>query len=813
MAITTGERESILATASPNSSSASRNLDLLRDIRRIKRLTQVGVYGALVALIPFDIFVLGHSFAQEGLSMIVALSVATAAMEGAFSQIFKHRKRATYPSILLLELGSQTTAADTAHAALATVRELLGVDASFIATIEDGDVQVLATDGIPPQQAQEYTGRIQDREMKIEISTPDGQSDKPQQGLLTCVPVMAWQRLLGVLGMVSEKTTPELQDSELMAAIGNAIGLSLENVRQRESLQEGLSLLTATLNSTADGIVVINTAGEIVHFNSRFQEMWSIPNDVIESGVGQNAISYVLPQLEDPDDFVRQINQVRGNMESETSGTVDFKDGRVFELHYRPHRRDGEIVGRVWSFSDITELRQSEETIRHLAYHDALTDLPNRSLFSDRLTVALAQARRTGQGLAIMFLDIDLFKRINDTLGHSAGDELLREIALELDALVREGDTVARAGGDEFTLLLTGVSDREEIETIAGRVLETVGRPRTISRQEVTVTTSIGVALFPHDGADAQTLLRNADTAMYRAKQHGRDNYQVYTPAMSAEIRSRVSLEAELRRATARGDFVVHYQPQIEAASGRITGAEALLRWNHEERGLVYPAEFIDVAEETGLIIPMGEWVLHVACEQNKRWQDAGLPPITIAVNLAARQFQQANLVDTISRTIKETSLDPSQLELEITEGTTIRDPDLAASVLRQLREMGVRVSIDDFGTGYSSLNYLKRFRIDRLKIDRSFVSDLITDHSDAAIATAMIAMAHSLGLTVVAEGVETDAQLDFLLNQGCDYFQGYLLGGPVPADEFEALLQAGARVDIPRRDIPLDVRDVRRPA
>ncbi len=813
MAITTGKRESTSATARRRASSASRDLDLLRDIRRIKRLTQVGVYGALAALVPFDFFVLDHSFAQEGLSLVLALSVATAAIEGAFSQIFKHRKRSSYPGIFFLELGSQTTAAGTARAACVSVRQLLGVDASFIATSEDGEMQVLATDGISPQQAHEYTGRVQDREMKIEISTVDGQSGKPQQGLLTIVPVMAWQKPLGILGMISAKTTPELKDPELMAGIGNAIGLSLENVRQREGLQEGLSLLRTTLDSTEDGILVINAAGEIANFNSRFQEMWSIPDDVLASGIGRDSVSYVLPQLEDPDDFVRQIDQAISNMESETSGTVNFKDGRVFELHYRPHCRDGEIVGRVWSFSDITDLRQSEETIRHLAYHDALTDLPNRALFSDRLTVALAQAHRTGQGLAVMFLDIDRFKLVNDTLGHPAGDELLRKLAVELGVLVREGDTVARAGGDEFTLLLTGIAGRAEVGTIADRVLETVRRSRTISGQQVTVTTSIGVALFPRDGADAQTLLRNADTAMYRAKQHGRDNYQDYTPAMSAEVRDRVSLEAELRHATAHSEFVVHYQPQIEAASGRITGAEALLRWNHEQRGLVHPAEFIAVAEETGLIVPMGEWVLRAACEQNKRWQDAGLPPITICVNLAARQFQQANLVDVISRTIHETGLAASHLELEITEGTTIQDPEFAASVLRQLREMGIRVSIDDFGTGYSSLNYLKRFRIDRLKIDRSFVNDLTTDHNDAAIATAMIAMAHGLGLTVVAEGVETDAQLDFLLKQGCDYFQGYLLGEPMPASEFEALLEAGARVDIPRRNILPDIREVHRPA
>ena len=303
------------------------------------------------------------------------------------------------------------------------------------------------------------------------------------------------------------------------------------------------------------------------------------------------------------------------------------------------------------------------------------------------------------------------------------------------------------------------------------------------------VTTSVGIAIFPEDGEDVETLLRNADTAMYRAKAQGRDNFQTYTPAMSAEIVRRVSTESDLRRALERQEFVVHYQAQLDSETWRITGAEALIRWRHPVRGLVPPLEFISVAEDTGLIVPIGEWVLREACRDNKAWQDAGFPPLTVTVNLSALQFKQANLVGMIAGVLSETGLDPNYLELEITEGTTIHDPEFAASVIRELREMGVRISIDDFGTGYSSLNYLKRFRIDRLKIDRSFIDELTTDSNDAAIATAVIAMAHSLGLGVVAEGVETAEQLAFLVNEGCDVFQGYLIGRPVPEPEIRVLL------------------------
>ena len=792
---------------------AHREVEPVEEIRRLKRIVQAGVYGAILGTEPMYYFVLHYSAVQIIVGLIIGLIIATSAIEGAFSQIFKLRKRSSYPSIFFTDLGARSTAAEMTQAILVTVRDLFGVSAVFVASMDRDEISVAATDGVTLTTAANYAARAEARESIVQRKALHVKLNEPGRGSLTFVPVVAWQRQLGLLGIIAQKQTTELKDTELMEAIGNAIGLSLENIYQREGLQQSLSLLSATLDSTGDGILVVSNEGSIVNYNERFKEMWRVPDEILVLGRGRDIVEHVATQVEDEEEFQRQISEVIRRQESDGYAIVNFKDGRVFERYHQPHRLNGDVVGRVWSFRDITDRKQSEETIRHLAYHDALTDLPNRALFADRLTIALAQARRTGQGLAVMFLDIDRFKLINDTLGHTAGDELLKSLAVELGVLVRQGDTVARVGGDEFTLLLTGITDRAEVDVIAERVLDTVRQAREVTGKELRVSTSIGIAFFPRDGADAQTLLRNADTAMYRAKQQGRDNYQVYAPAMSAEILDRVSMESELRRATARGEFVIHYQPQIEAATGRITGVEALIRWNHPERGMIYPTEFIGVAEETGLIVPIGEWVLREACEQNKRWQERGLPPVTMTVNLAARQFQQENLVDCVSQILADTGLDPSYLEMEITEGTTIQNPDFAASVLRQLREMGVHVSIDDFGTGYSSLNYLKRFRIDRLKIDRSFVADLITDPNDAAIATAMIVMAHSLGLSVVAEGVETHAQLEFLLKQGCDHFQGYLLGRPMPAREFEGLLEAGARVEIPRRNSVLNIRDISRPA
>ena len=765
------------------------------EVRRLKRAVMIGVYGAIFGFVPLYAFFLHYSSLQLVTNTAVGVVIAVTAIEGAFSQIFRFRKRSSYPGTLLVEVGAASSTSEATALVLEVVTDVLDLAGAAIALLDaDGGLSFVATSGLNDEQAAELREVYHDEIAQVIQSQQTARlspRDRSQgRGTIVAAPIIAWGRSFGALVMGSAGRSKDLNDTELLSGIGVAVGVSLENLRQKENLSDTASLLSATLDSTADGILVVDLQSKIVSFNRRFVEMWRIPDSVLETRDDATALQFAMSQLEQPEEFVRKVSDIYHLPGSESFDRLDLKDGRVFERYSQPQTIDGGIVGRVWCFRDVTERKLSEETIRHLAYHDALTDLPNRALFADRLTVALAQARRTRQPVAVMFLDIDRFKLINDTLGHVVGDDLLKAVGAELSGLVRDGDTVARVGGDEFTLLLTGVEDGESVPVIARRILETVRQPRTLADQDLRVTTSLGIAMFPVDGETADALWRNADTAMYRAKQQGRDNFQTYTPSMSAEIVNRVSLESDLRRALARGEFVLAYQPQMERDTWAITGAEALIRWKHPTKGLVHPIEFISVAEDTGLIVPIGEWVMREACLRNKVWQDAGLPPITITVNLSALQFQQANLVEVIEGVLAETGLEPQYLEFEITEGTTIHDPDFAAMVLRELRAMGVRISIDDFGTGYSSLSYLKRFRIDRLKIDRSFVNELTTDANDAAIATAVIVMAHSLGLGVVAEGVETEEQLRFLLARGCDEFQGYLIGRPCPEDEFRRVLE-----------------------
>jgi len=471
-------------------------------------------------------------------------------------------------------------------------------------------------------------------------------------------------------------------------------------------------------------------------------------------------------------------------------------DGREIWFHDAVRR----VAGKAGVFRlrgvmvDMSTRKEMEARLEYLAHYDALTGLPNRTFLFNRLEQAIVYGVRHGRAAAVLFLDLDRFKIINDSLGHSAGDQVLRDVAARLESCIRSGDMVARLGGDEFVVLLEDMASAQDATLVAQKLLDRFTLPFMVKnpeggQQEYHFTTSIGISLFPDDGDDAHVLLRNADTAMYRAKEQGGNNYQFYAAEMTERARRRMSLESALHRAVEQEEFVLHYQPQVELASGRVTAVEALLRWDHPEQGLIPPIEFIPLLEETGLILSADEWVLRTACRQQRAWVEAGLPPVRMAVNLSARQLRHQEFVEGVFGIVADTGIEPGALELEITESMVMQQVEEVHTMLNRLADAGIGISMDDFGTGYSSLSYLKGLPIDTLKIDKSFVSDITADPDDAEIVATIIAMAHSLKLKVIAEGVETREQLDFLCAHACDAMQGYYFSKPLPADEIPRLL------------------------
>ena len=505
--------------------------------------------------------------------------------------------------------------------------------------------------------------------------------------------------------------------------------------------------------------------------------------------VGRSIYEYIDPQ--DAEE-VRQLSKlIHGSHAMTFSYRVRRKDGTLtwFETMSRAvtDPATGRTVEIVSVSRDVSERKQVEEQIEYEAYHDALTGLPNRRLFRDRLTVALAHARRMRQPLGVMFLDLDRFKYVNDTLGHSLGDELLKAVAVRLKGALREEDSIARMGGDEFTVLVGDLRNVDDVVKVAQKLLETVAQPINVEGQDLFITTSIGIAMFPTDGDTAEMLLKNADHAMYRAKDAGRNAVRMFTPSMNIRALERMSTESSLRHALERGELQLYYQAQINIASNKIVGVEALLRWNRPDVGVVDPMSFVPIAEETRMIVPIGEWVLREACRQAKEWQATRYPGLRMAVNLSPRQFQNSDLPAQIAAALEETGLAPQDLELEITESVAMHNSERTLQMLRRLREMGVRIAVDDFGTGHSSLNYLRSFPIDCVKIDQGFVHEIESSAADRAIVSAVIRMAHGLELRVTAEGVETKEQLAYLREQGCEEAQGFLFGRPKPAGEFGA--------------------------
>jgi diguanylate cyclase (GGDEF)-like protein/PAS domain S-box-containing protein len=549
-----------------------------------------------------------------------------------------------------------------------------------------------------------------------------------------------------------------------------------------------------TLQSIGDAVITTDSDGKVKYFNPVAEKLtgWTVAEALDKPLIEVFRIENEKTGIVAENPIEKCLRE--GTIVGLANHTVLInKDGHSFAIEdsAAPIRnREGDIIGAVLVFHDVTEKRNIFEQLIYQAYHDSLTDLPNRALFNEHLTLALSNAERYKEMLAVIFLDLDRFKRVNDMLGHAEGDRILKDVANRLKQCLRSSDTIARMGGDEFSVLLPQVKHEQDAAKIAYKILRSFKDPWLIGEHEFLITASLGIAFYPNDGEDAETLMKHADTAMYRAKDQGRNTYQLFTPNMNTIIFERLALESSLRHALERNEFTVFYQPQVNTITGQIVGMEALARWQHSGRGLVLPADFIPLAEDTGLIVPIGEYILRTACVQNKLWQQAGFSPLRLTVNLSACQFQQHNLVEMVAQILQETGFEPQLLELEITETVAMEDVDFTSRILNELMGMGIQIAIDDFGTGYSSLNYLKRFPIHTLKIDRSFVHDIITDSQDAAIVSAIIALAQTLNLKVIAEGVETEDQMEFLKCRQCFEMQGYLFGKPVPAKDFETLLR-----------------------
>ncbi|WP_053006481.1 sensor domain-containing phosphodiesterase [Desulfosporosinus acididurans] len=551
-----------------------------------------------------------------------------------------------------------------------------------------------------------------------------------------------------------------------------------------------------TLDSIGDAVITTDVQGNVEYLNP---------------------IAEALTGWSNPEAVGRSLEQVFHIVNENTNASVEspivrcLREGRIVGLanhtvliHQNGQRiaiedsaapirdRQGAVIGGVLVFHDVSDKRNLMNELAHQAHHDSLTGLPNRLLYNELLNQALAQARRKKSMLAVLFLDLDHFKLINDTMGHNMGDLLLQLCSERLKQAIREGDTIARQGGDEFLILLPEIRRGEEAAYVTDRILKVFFEPFMLNGNEVFISTSVGISLYPNDGSDLESLVKQADTAMYYAKEQGRKNYQFFTPELNSRAQERLSLENNLRKGLEREEFVLNYQPQVDFSTGRIVGMEALIRWNSAERGIVSPDVFIPIAEETGLIVPIGEWVLRNACAQNVAWQKQGHQPWRIAVNISARQFQEANFVELLSRVLNETEMDPQWLEIEITESIAMKKGESAVNLLNRIKELGVRISIDDFGTGFSSLNYLQRLPVDTLKIDQSFVRDISEDDNGEEVITTIILLARSLHLRVIAEGVETKIQYHFLKEKQCDEMQGYFFSKPLLAEDIERKFLSG---------------------
>ena len=581
-----------------------------------------------------------------------------------------------------------------------------------------------------------------------------------------------------------------LDDPTVGGFVVSAHDITARSVAE-ERLRSTLSLLTATLDSTADGILVVDAARRVERFNRRLIEMWRLPEALADHGDDSAVVRFVLEQLADPETFLAKLEEVNSQPTTE-SDVLEFKDGRVFEWHSKPQRVGGEVVGRVWSFHDVTDRKRLEAELSYQAFHDPLTGLANKALFSDRLQHAAARLERTGGHLAVLFIDVDDFKTVNDSLGHAAGDEMLRRVAEIVVGCVRKIDTAARLGGDEFAVLVEDVGNRGDVRMLAERILAASRMPVPVGAENVTTTVSIGIT-FDSPGTTSDQLLRNADLAMYTAKERGKNRFEEYESEMHATAVARLEAQAHLSRALEAHQLTVYYQPIVDLYTDSVVGLEALARWRHPTRGLLAPASFIPFAEESDLITEIDSFVLSEACAQLRCWQLEVDEALVMSVNASSRRLVDRTLTDDVEDVLERSGLSASSLVLEVTESAVMRDTEAAARNLQALKGLGVRIALDDFGTGYSSLAHLEFLPIDILKIDKSFVSAVDPDHSRSGLASAIVQMAHTLGHTPVAEGVERPDQVMHLRRLGCRLAQGYHLGVPKDAVATRATLRSRA--------------------
>jgi diguanylate cyclase (GGDEF)-like protein/PAS domain S-box-containing protein len=634
-----------------------------------------------------------------------------------------------------------------------------------------------------------------------------------------------WRELLASLGVRSQATfllrrqgkvvgTLDLYASQvgyfddelvkLLEDLAANLSFALDNFQREEArlaaeaaLRESETRFRDFADAAGEYVWEANVQGRFTYVSSRVQSVWGYSDQEL---IGHGSSDFMpRGEADRVREWLQQHVQPDGSYR-DLEHRILTKQGELRWLLVNclaVHDEHGRPAGYRGTGRDITDRKSAEARISYLATRDPLTELPNRVLFNDRLEQGIVAARRSGQSLALMFIDLDRFKNINDSLGHEVGDLLLKEVAARMQDCIRKGDTLSRLGGDEFVVTLEGLQQAEDAAQVAAKIIKSLGRAFEIAGYTLNTSCSIGISIFPEDADDDRTLMKNADTAMYHAKEKGRNNYQFFSPEMNVRAVERHSLETALRAGLERNEFALYFQPQVDIRSGKVVGVEALLRWHHPERGLLAPATFMAVAEESGLIEPIGQWVLRSACQRAKAWQEAGYPPLKIAVNISARQLNRPREFSRgLSRILSSTGLDPRYLELEMTESLLLQNADENIAMLRKLGQDGVRIAVDDFGTGYSSLAYLRQLPIDTLKIDRSFVRDLESDPEDAAIIQAVVAMAHSLGLLVTAEGVETRAQLEALARIGCDEYQGYLFSKPLPPVEIAARFLAPGTFD-----------------